>query len=499
MSRAGRNGRPAVPRPTLPRDEIPATHRIFVNRNLKMSSVRLIGFDMDHTLAVYRPRVFERLAFECARAKLVAERGYPDEVLAFEYDHDFVIRGLVVDKATGNILKMDRHHYVTRAFHGTRPLPKGDRKALYQGRKIPLSSGEYASLDTLFSLPEISLYGQMVDLADRQHRGTGEKPDYRVIYDHVRAAVDEAHADGSIKSVIQADPERYVLPDPELAPTLDKFRQHGKKLFLLTNSEPSYTEVVMGLLLDRTGPGYRSWKDYFDLAVTEARKPGFFIGEEPFRHASSDREGMPIGEGEHPRFVMGGNARDFEARVGFRGDQILYFGDHTYGDILRSKATLGWRTAMIVTELEEEIEARVRAHRFSLRAQNAERGLDRLIADRDLLEIERATLRAKVDAAGAERDELREQLALLKQGLRELDRRISRAERRLEASWDAGEAVYNRNWGPSFKTGNTQTRFGAQVARFACVYTSRVSNFHYYPTRKFYKPHREEMPHERDT
>lgn len=495
-----RNGRPPVPRPSIRPDEIPATKRIFVNRNLKMQSVRLIGFDMDHTLAVYRPRVFERLAFECAREKLVSKHGYPDEVRSFEYDHDFVIRGLVVDKATGNILKMDRHHYVTRVFHGTRVLPKGDRKTLYQGRKIPLSSGQYASLDTLFSLPEISLYGQMVDLADRRLAATGEAPDYHQIYDHVRDAVDQSHADGSIKSVIQADPERYVLPDPDLPATLDKFRRHGKSLFLLTNSEPSYTEVVMGLLLDGKHSRYPSWRDYFDLVVTEARKPGFFVKDEPFRHADPDREGEAIEPGETPDFVMGGNARAFEDRLGFHGDQVLYFGDHTYGDILRSKTTLGWRTAMIVTELEEEIEARARAERFANRARNVERGLDRLISDRDLLEIERASLQERVEAAGeADAPALRERLTALRNGLRELDRRITRAERRLEASWEAGESVYNRNWGPSFKTGNTQTRFGAQVARFACVYTSRASNFHYYPTRKFWKPHREEMPHERDT
>ena len=37
------------------------------------------------------------------------------------------------------------------------------------------------------------------------------------------------------------------------------------------------------------------------------------------------------------------------------GDQLLYVGDHMFSDILRSKRTLGWRTCLIVPELEHEI------------------------------------------------------------------------------------------------------------------------------------------------
>ena len=35
--------------------------------------------------------------------------------------------------------------------------------------------------------------------------------------------------------------------------------------------------------------------------------------------------------------------------------QVLYVGDHIYGDILRSKKTLGWRTMLVVPELATEL------------------------------------------------------------------------------------------------------------------------------------------------
>ena len=38
------------------------------------------------------------------------------------------------------------------------------------------------------------------------------------------------------------------------------------------------------------------------------------------------------------------------------GVQVLYVGDHIYGDILRSKKTLGWRTMLVVPELATELD-----------------------------------------------------------------------------------------------------------------------------------------------
>jgi HAD superfamily 5'-nucleotidase-like hydrolase len=493
--------RPAVtPRPRLRRADIPLGARVFANRNLKMARVKVIGFDMDHTLAIYRPIEFETLAFREARRKLVEDRGYPEETLSAEYDHDFVIRGLVVDKRLGNIIKMDRHQYVLRAYHGTTCLSSAKRKELYAGRKIPLSSPDYTSVDTLFSLPEVALYAQLVDLLER--RNGRRAMDYYQLYTDVRSCVDEAHADGSIKSVIARDPERFVVPDEYLALTLDKLRRHGKRVFLLTNSDPAYTDVVLGVLLNGQLHRYGSWRDYFDIVVVSALKPAFFVSDAPFVHADGPHKGRPALPGEKGKVFQGGNARDFLARMTCRSDEILYFGDHTYGDILRSKRTSGWRTAMIIQELESELDGQQRARPHLKKALDAERLLDRLISDRDLLEIELAAHEKRILDAGQEpvrAARSREERRRLKRGLRALDARIARAERDMEASREAAEDVYNRYWGQLFKHGTTTSRFGAQVARFACIYMCRASSLFYYPVNKFYKPPREFLPHEHAT
>lgn len=68
-------------RPVSPND-------IFCNRELKLSAIDAIGFDMDYTLAQYQQPAFDNLAFEGAKRKLVDSLGYPAEVLDLQYDHN---------------------------------------------------------------------------------------------------------------------------------------------------------------------------------------------------------------------------------------------------------------------------------------------------------------------------------------------------------------------------------------------------------------------------
>ena len=41
--------------------------------------------------------------------------------------------------------------------------------------------------------------------------------------------------------------------------------------------------------------------------------------------------------------------------IGARGSDVLYVGDHIFGDILKSKKIRGWRTFLIVPELAKEL------------------------------------------------------------------------------------------------------------------------------------------------
>lgn len=461
------------------RAEIPPESQVYVNRNLRMTGIGAIGFDMDHTLATYDPIPFEELAFDEARRHLIAG-GYPAEIGSLRYRPGSVIRGLVVDRRRGNIIKMDQHRYVAQATHGTDPLPGAVRKELYQNQPIRLSNSDFVSIDTPFSLPEIDLYAQLVGWLDRRKPGPRS---YRKLYVEVRAAMDAAHADGSIKSRIAADPDRYLRPDPELPDTLARMRRSGYRLFLLTNSEGTYTSLIMERLLGGRLADLPSWTEYFDLIVVRARKPTFFR-----TRVESRKVALPgvVDAAEAAKCRMGGGVEDLEKRLGCGGDRILYVGDHTYGDILKSKRVRLWRTALVLMELECEI-------RTTQAACSAERSLREGYA---LLRACRGVEDHLLQVGRGEKpgDGIPASLA---DGVRAaVQKKIARLEERLDATEADCERRHNEQWGPMLRTGRELSHFAAQVREFACVYTSRVSNFARYPMGKYFQTEPERLPHD---
>lgn len=481
--------RPPYPAPHRFEQFIAKRHRIFVNRNLRLAGIRWIGFDMDHTLALYNSNFIEALAFDLAKEALIVDRGYPEALREIRYDPDFGIRGLVVDKAEGHILKMDRFHYVAEAFHGRAPVSKARRKELYTGSALKLSSDRFWSNDTLFGLPEISLYAGVVEALADEDGGT----DYRQLFDDIRHSVDRVHRDGSLKRIILGRLDECFLRDPKLPSTLDKFRREGKKLFLLTNSDAEYTAAVLDHVLQDPFLD-RPWWAYFDLIVCGAGKPGFFQESGSWRPS-------PISPAAGPPAFTGGDVQLLEQQLGARGDEILYIGDHIYGDILRSKKSSGWRTVMVVEELEHEIRASEESGEDNARIdalQMENEGiLDRLAAVRAELETLRREKLARYrslpeDELGA----LDDRLAGLGATESELDRELTD---NLLAIRDIEEEIrrrYNPYWGPLCKVDGELSRFGNQMEDFACLYTSRVSNFLFYPPDKYFRSPEEFLPHE---
>jgi HAD superfamily 5'-nucleotidase-like hydrolase len=483
-------------RPHVGHREVPRARQIFVNRNLRMDKIELVGFDMDYTLAMYHLQRLEQLAFEMTLARMISALGYSPQIGTMRYDPEFVIRGVVMDKQHGNIFKMDRHNHVGRAYHGRRPLPLDELRRLYRDEKVHLSSPRFAWIDTLFALPEACLFAGVIELLE----GQGQKVDYGKLWADIRESIDTVHRDGTLKAEVLKDLPYYLVKDPELGPALHKLRSGGKKIFLLTNSLWDYTDAVMTFVLDGVLPEYPSWRNYFDAVVTGAAKPAFFSERRPLFVLSPD--GQRAGEAtslERGRWYEGGDLPTFERLMGIGGDRVLYVGDHIYGDILRSRKSSLWRTCMIVEEIERElawleknqdaldelvrledlrvrVEDEIAAHRSALNA------LDRRL-ERDASAPER-------EALAAERRRAKRELEALRRARKEADGRIAEIQRRIEDG-------YNAYWGLMFKEGNENSRFGEQIENYACVYTSRASNFVFYSPMQYFRSPRAAMPHER--
>jgi HAD superfamily 5'-nucleotidase-like hydrolase len=481
-----------------PASEVKRNRQIFVNRNLRMDKVDLIGFDMDHTLAVYHKRRSEELAFEMTLARLITEKGYPTDIGSIRYDPAFVIRGLIIDKEHGNIIKADRHSHVGRCFHGRQPLEGEARKALYHHEKIRLGASRYAWIDTLFALPEACLYAFIIDLLESE----GHKVDYKKLYDDIRDAIDSVHRDGTLKTEIKKDLARYIVKDVELGPALHKLRSAGKKIFLATNSYWDYTQAVMSFLLDDMLPEYPRWEKYFDYIIVGAQKPTFFAGHNPFLEL--DATGNVVGEAtelERGRIYQGGNLLDLERYAGIVGDRVLYVGDHIFGDILKSKKVSLWRTCMIVEELEDEIAHSIRMSPEIRRLHELEaehrRLDDELNHQKHVLNSIERRLERESQLTLRQREELEKQRKAEKEELDTLRKMHKEVAHQAEALDRKVESSHNPYWGFVFKEGHENSRFGEQVEDYACLYTSRVSNFLFYSPAQYFRAPREIMPHER--
>lgn len=473
---------------------IPRAKRLFANRSLKLGQIDWVGFDMDYTLAIYRQEEMDRISIEATVEKLI-QKGYPAELRGLDYPVDFPIRGLLIDKKLGHILKMDRFKHVQKGYHGLRRLERDELRHHYQAKRIRSNSARYHWVDTLYALSEAAVYARTIAYFEQIERPV----DYAALFSDIRESIDAAHRDGSIVDVVEADLPRFVDRDPMLAATLHKFRSAGKRLFLLTNSRWPFTQKMMTYLLGGAMPEYPSFRHFFDVVVVAAQKPHFFAEPRPLMLRQGDElrpATLPL---ERGAVYEGGNLLDLERALGTSGDRILYVGDHIYGDILRSKRESAWRTVMIVQEMEgevtateacraeidkvhelhgarEELEDQLRF--YQQRFKEISRRLDDPStpgADRPMLEAERLRVKRTVER-------IRGQMRAIDHQVEELERKI--------------DACFHPYWGSLMKEADDRSSFGDQVEEYACLYTSRVSNFYSYSPLQHFRSARDRMPHE---
>jgi 5'-nucleotidase len=464
-----------------------------------MAQLSWIGFDMDYTLAIYNQAAMDDLSIVATAEKLVA-RGYPAFVRDIRHATDFPVRGLLIDKRYGHILKMDSHKYVAKGYHGFRELSKEELRELYHSNKIHPGTPRFHWIDTLYALSEVALYASLVDA----HEKHGLAIDYTKLFTDIRECIDEAHRDGTILDAILSDLPRFIERDPNLASTLHKWRSAGKKLFLLTNSRWSYSDKMMEYLLGGAMAEYPSWRNYFDIVICAARKPSFFQDPNPFLEHVFDKEGsrtkpakLPL---ERGKVYDGGNVQELERSLDVPGDEVLYVGDHIYGDILRSKKDSAWRTALVMQELETEVSAHEACKEDLQYAQRLEETRDQLENDlrfyqSKFKEVSRA-IEVREKGQTEIPPEMTSERSRQKRAVERIRNRLLTLDQEETAVGHRTAVRFHPYWGSILKEGNEQSIFGQQVEDYACVYTSRVSNFLGYSPQQTFRSPRDEMAHE---
>uniref|UniRef100_A0A8B9MDM4 5'-nucleotidase domain containing 4 n=1 Tax=Accipiter nisus TaxID=211598 RepID=A0A8B9MDM4_9AVES len=430
---------------------------------------------------VYKSPDYEELAFALLLEHLVSI-GYPHEILAYKYDPTFPTRGLVFDALYGNLLKVDSHGNLLVCAHGFRFLKGAEILHYYPNKFIQRDDMKrFHILNTLFNLTEAHLYACLVDFFTNCSRyvncDTGYKHgnlfmSFRSMFQDVREAMDSVHLSGCLKEKTLENLEKYVVKDPRVPLLLSRMKEVGK-VFLATNSDYNYTDAIMSYLFDfsdghkQAETPQRPWRSYFDLIVVDTRKPLFFAEGTVLRQVNTDtgklRIGTYTGPLQHCAVYSGGSSDMVCDLLGVKGKDILYMGDHIFGDILKSKKRQGWRTFLVVPELARELQV------WTEKSELFEelRSLDLFLAE----------LYQHLDSGSSERPD------------------ISSIKRRIQKVTHEMDMCYGK-MGSLFRCGSRQTLFANQLMRYADLYAASFINFLYYPFSYLFRAPPVLMAHE---
>lgn len=453
--------------------------KVFVNRTLNLKKIKFIGLDMDHTLVRYNIENFERLSYTKIIEKLMSKRNYPQTLKNLAFDYNFAIRGLVIDRQKGNLLKLNRYTAIRASYHGQKPIDFKTHQKLYRSTYIDLSNPAYMTVDTFFSISLAVLFAQLVELKDSDKSNT--YPEYSQMADDVLTSLDEVHRDGSLKDEVKRNLDKYIIKDPTTVERLETFKKHGKKIFVLTNSDFNYTKLLMDYAINPFLKEHKSWVDLFEIVVTFAHKPRFFYEKQNFLKVNEKDGTMTnIDEPLKHGIYQGGNALKFTDDFNLDGDEILYIGDHIYGDILRLKKDCNWRTAMVLEELQFELEN-------NTKAEPTVEEIEKLMAKKEPME-DRLTLLMTERTENPNIDE--KEIEELQNVISGIDAQISQLIKRQQS-------LYNPQWGQLMRAGNEESYLAYQVERYACVYMSKLSDLLALSPRTYFRAPRRPLSHER--
>ena len=175
-----------------------------------------------------------------------------------------------------------------------------------------------------------------------------------------------------------------------------------------------------------------------------------------------------IGSITRGKVYQGGNAIAIEKLFDVPRGQILYVGDHIYSDVYQSKKICHWRTMLIISELEKELCAAAVANPLLEKIKNH-------MNKKEMLELSLDGFKRGARNSDAEEEELKREMRTIDQSVGELIVEL--------------DSHFNPFWGELLYAGNDKSYFFMSIERYACTYTSSVSNLlHYSPVHYFRPP-----------
>ncbi|XP_048404833.1 5'-nucleotidase domain-containing protein 3 [Stegostoma tigrinum] len=442
---------------------------IFANNEVCLSDIEIYGFDYDYTLAFYSSNL-HTLIFNAAREILIQQHKYPEDLRNYDYNPNFVIRGLHYDVQKGIVMKIDAFHYIQlgTTYRGLSPVPDEQVIEMYEGTHVPLEhmSDFYGKSShgftmkqfmDIFSLPELTLLSCVNDYFIKQN--IDFEPVY--LYKDVKEVIRDVHIKGILYAAVEQDIDKYISHEEKTSAVLGRLIDSGKKLFLITNSPFSFVDKGMQYMVGK------DWRDLFDIIIVQAEKPAFFNdNRRPFRRANQRGQlhWDKISKLEKGKIYKQGNLYEFLKLTGWTGSKVLYFGDHIYSDLADLTLKHGWRTGAIIPELRSEIKTMNtdKYNQVVVWLQGLTGLLERMQTYED------AESRMVLQEWIKERNELRE----------------------------TTKTIFNPQFGSIFRTHHNPTYFSRRLSRFADIYMASLSCILNYNLHNTFYPRRTPLQHE---
>ncbi|CAG9759953.1 unnamed protein product [Ceutorhynchus assimilis] len=332
-----------------------------------------LGFDLDNTLARYKVGAMIEMEYNILANYLVDNKGYSAKHLLKPLDHNFIIKGLIVDDENGNLLRISEDGSIIQATHGTKFLSHSEIKFFYPNLRWkatdlftenPLNTwnGPYAEkMRTLLDYYDIIaslVFARAVDSIDEDNSDIklyNIWPDLLEALQNMFTREHFQNEKGKYFSEIKNHPEKYYYKcSGHLINWLTSLKASGKKLFLITGSYVDFASHTASHTLGE------NWRDYFDIVISFAKKPGFFTERRDFIGLDGFQETGPV---KLDNLRIGGiythgNWTDLKYfltnHCSVVEPKFLYVGDNLIQDIYAPHVYAGCDTVTVCEELEAE-------------------------------------------------------------------------------------------------------------------------------------------------
>ncbi|KAF0988810.1 hypothetical protein HZS_7328, partial [Henneguya salminicola] len=257
---------------------------------------------------------------------------------------------------------------------------------------------------------------------------------------------------------------------------------------------------------------FYDWKTYFDVIVVDAVKPKFFVEGLNFyiyhlgtsmcqvdlktgrKHIGVFKGKISPGDvfagGFYYKYNSIGNSELLCEILGAQGKDILYVGDHIFGDILKSKKKQGWKTYLVIPELQNEMHMWIGLQDQYIKIEELEAILSNIYKSLKIVTILR-----NMDSCIIERPDSVEMyisqirvffvLKMIK------DKTIE-----IEKTYGFLGSLLRCGMLLNIYKGQRQTFYSGQLVRFADLYSHTCLNLLYYPFFYLFRALSILMPHE---